>query len=85
MNPRNSRTHHQCIGTLANPLVATATTSDGLVEAVELKDPAQLPFLLAVQFHPERLFDRYKPFAAVFKIFTKACEPPPQGSKRKTV
>ena len=78
-------THHQGIGTLAKPLVATATTSDGLVEAVELKDPAQLPFLLAVQFHPERLFDRYKPFAAVFKIFTKACEPPPQGSKRKTV
>ncbi len=66
-------THHQAIGKLAKPLEATARTVDGLVEAVELKDPGQLPFLLAVQFHPERLFDRYEAFLRIFGGFIQAC------------
>lgn len=66
-------THHQAIGKLAKPLQATARTADGVVEAVELKDPGQLPFLLAVQFHPERLFDRYEVFLRIFGGFTQAC------------
>jgi putative glutamine amidotransferase len=76
-------THHQAIGALAKPLIAAATTSDGIIEALELKDPAQLPFLLTVQFHPERLFDRYKTFLTVFKCFIGACEA--QSSKPRTL
>jgi gamma-glutamyl-gamma-aminobutyrate hydrolase PuuD len=32
-----------------------------------------LPFLLTVQFHPERLADRYPEHRAIFTAFTQAC------------
>ncbi|MGA9994979.1 MAG: gamma-glutamyl-gamma-aminobutyrate hydrolase family protein [Pyrinomonadaceae bacterium] len=43
--------HHQAIETVGKQLVATAWTSDGLVEALE--DVRQERFVLAVQWHPE--------------------------------
>lgn len=43
--------HHQAIETLGRELVATAWTSDGLVEALEDARPDR--FVLAVQWHPE--------------------------------
>lgn len=51
--------HHQAIGRLGGGLQAVARAADGTVEAVE--DP-ELPFFLAVQWHPEigderRLFE----------------------------
>ncbi|MBL8930025.1 MAG: gamma-glutamyl-gamma-aminobutyrate hydrolase family protein [Kineosporiaceae bacterium] len=42
--------HHQGVDRLADGLVASAWTPDGLIEAVE--DPA-LPFCVGVQWHPE--------------------------------
>jgi putative glutamine amidotransferase len=68
-------THHQAIGELARPLRAVATTADGIIEAVELKDPARRPFLLGVQFHPERLLDSDGVFLRLFKHFIQACGP----------
>jgi putative glutamine amidotransferase len=44
--------HHQAILELADRLTIAATTADDLVEAVELSDH---PFVLGVQWHPERL------------------------------
>jgi putative glutamine amidotransferase len=44
--------HHQACRRVAPGLTVTATTSDGLVEALE--DPGH-PFFLAVQWHPEVL------------------------------
>ena len=43
--------HHQAIERVGRDLVATAWTSDGLVEALE--DPRGDRFALAVQWHPE--------------------------------
>jgi putative glutamine amidotransferase len=67
-------THHQAIGTVAQPLRVVAETSDGVIEAVELKDPGRLPFLLSVQFHPERLIDSNALFLQLFSSFVAACE-----------
>jgi putative glutamine amidotransferase len=43
--------HHQAIETVGKDLVATAWTSDGLVEALE--DPRSDRFATAIQWHPE--------------------------------
>jgi gamma-glutamyl-gamma-aminobutyrate hydrolase PuuD len=32
-----------------------------------------LPYLVAVQFHPERLFTRHRPHLELFKRFIAAC------------
>jgi putative glutamine amidotransferase len=66
-------THHQAVGEVAGLLRATACSADGVIEVLELKDPAQLPFLMSVQFHPERLYDRYPPFLELFRDFVEAC------------
>ncbi|MDB6028065.1 MAG: gamma-glutamyl-gamma-aminobutyrate hydrolase [Verrucomicrobiales bacterium] len=66
-------THHQAIGQMAGLLKPTATSEDGIVEAMELKDEQMLPFLISVQFHPERLYDRYKEFLALFNAFVGSC------------
>jgi putative glutamine amidotransferase len=70
-------THHQAVVEPADPLIAVASTSDGVVEAMELKPEAEdlLPFLLSVQFHPERLADRHADHRAIFQAFLKACRP----------
>jgi putative glutamine amidotransferase len=65
-------THHQAIGRIAEALHVTAASSDGIVEVVELKDESRLPFFLTVQFHPERLLDRYKTFLKIFESFVEA-------------
>jgi putative glutamine amidotransferase len=66
-------THHQAVGRLAPPLRAVAQSPDGVIEAVELKEAGQGPFLLAVQFHPERLIDRNAVFGQLFNGFIEAC------------
>ncbi len=68
-------THHQAVGRVAEALQVTGSSSDGVVESMELKAQAAglLPFLLATQFHPERLADRYPEHRAVFRAFTQAC------------
>ncbi len=68
-------THHQAIGRVAPPLRATAVSRDGVVEGLELKPAVAgwLPWLLSVQFHPERLVDRYPAHQAIFREFARAC------------
>lgn len=46
--------HHQAVWALAPGCAVVARGEDGVIEAVEL---AELPFGLAVQWHPERLRD----------------------------
>jgi putative glutamine amidotransferase len=66
--------HHQAVGRIAAPFKATARSSDGVVEAMELEPETVplVPFLLSVQFHPERLFDRYAGHLALFRAFVQA-------------
>jgi putative glutamine amidotransferase len=68
-------THHQAIDRVAPPLQGTAASSDGIIEGLELKPGGAgwLPWLLSVQFHPERLVDRYAAHQAIFRVFTQAC------------
>ncbi len=66
--------HHQAVERVAEPFEVTARSRDGIIEAMELKAEASqvLPYFLAVQFHPERLFDRYRRHLNLFKSFVKA-------------
>jgi putative glutamine amidotransferase len=72
---RVNSTHHQAIERLPGLLQVTATSPDGVIEAVELA-PARatvLPWLLSVQFHPERLWAKYPIFLQMFRAFVEAC------------
>lgn len=78
-------THHQAIREPVEPFVATARARDGLVEAMELKPEfaAALPYLLAVQFHPERLLEKGPHYLRIFRSFVKACEGAPRNPGKK--
>lgn len=68
-------THHQAVGRVAKPLRVTASSEDGVVEALELRreDAGLLPYFMTVQFHPERLAPRYREHQALFDSFIRAC------------
>jgi putative glutamine amidotransferase len=68
-------THHQCVDRVADVLQVAARSADGVVEAMQLQPAAALllPFLLSVQFHPERLAEKHGGHRAIFAAFAKAC------------
>lgn len=47
--------HHQGIDRLAKAFKASAFSKDGLIEAIEWKNPKEKQYLIAVQWHPERM------------------------------
>jgi putative glutamine amidotransferase len=61
--------HHQSVKTVAPSLVASAVAPDGIVEAIE--SPAHR-FLLAVQWHPEFLFERHQAHRRLFEALLRA-------------
>jgi putative glutamine amidotransferase len=50
--------HHQAIGRLSDELMVNALSPDGVIEGVEWKEKEGEAWLLAVQWHPERMKDK---------------------------
>jgi putative glutamine amidotransferase len=50
-----SSSHHQAIDRTGRGLKVVATAPDGIVESVEWESPSAGPWLLAIQWHPERM------------------------------
>jgi len=55
--------HHQCVETLAEVLLAVAKAEDPIIEATQWKNTDDNPFYLGVQWHPERMIDQSSPFS----------------------
>ena len=47
--------HHQAIDKVAGDFKVLAVANDGIIEAIGWRDTLDKPFLLAVQWHPERM------------------------------
>jgi putative glutamine amidotransferase len=54
--------HHQSADIIGDGLVTSAVTEDGIVEAIDQKNPEGKSFLCLVQWHPERMKDQHSPF-----------------------
>jgi putative glutamine amidotransferase len=63
----NSR-HHQAVGTVASDFIVSATSPDGIIEAIERPGST---FCVGVQWHPEN-FWRTGEFAGLFRRFIEA-------------
>ncbi len=63
-------THHQAVKKLGKNLIITGKSPDGVPEIIEM--PQRKGFLLAVQFHPEKNWDKYEESLKIFKAFVKA-------------
>ena len=68
-------THHQAVARLSPLLRATAVSPDGIVEALELAEARTWPFVLGVQFHPERMWERDVACRKLLDGFVRACGP----------
>lgn len=61
--------HHQAVKDVAPGLVATGTSPDGLIEAIESTDRS---FVLGVQWHPELMFAHHTRHLAPFTSLVEA-------------
>jgi putative glutamine amidotransferase len=66
--------HHQAVLLPAKELTVSGYSEDRVAEALEWKQKEGRPFLLLVQWHPERMTDRTNPFthAVASAFFTEA-------------
>ena len=65
-------THHQAIRDIAPGLAVSAVAPDGVIEGIE--GPGR--FLLAVQWHPERMADRHPEQLALFRSLVESARRP---------
>jgi len=69
-----STAHHQAVDRLGGGLRIAAAAPDGVVEAIEWCDPGARPWLLAVQWHPERMRLEEPLSGALYEAFFDAVE-----------
>ena len=58
--------HHQAIKKLADGFIVSAIAKDGVIEGIEKTD---YPFLVGVQWHPERMVDHDPSMLELFSMF----------------
>lgn len=68
--------HHQSIKDLAPGFIISASTSDGMIEAIE---HPKYPFLIGVQWHPENLWQKNESAYLLFEAFVKSIVPDVRG------
>ena len=78
---RVNSTHHQAVDRVGDGLVVTARAPDGTIEAIERPDG---PFVLGVQWHPERLVERDAASRRLFDAFAAACAPGKAGARKES-
>jgi len=64
-------THHQGVDRVGRGFLVTAHAPDGVVEAMEANPNGR--FLMAVQWHPERIFSESQPSLALLRQFVESC------------
>ncbi len=65
--------HHQAVRMLARGLKANAWSADSLIEGIEWADPANKPFMIGVQWHPERMDDASPLSGPLVRRFVAEC------------
>ncbi len=55
--------HHQAVNRLGDGLEITAKADDGIIEGIEWESKENKPFMLGIQWHPERTSDKESPFS----------------------
>ncbi|MEW6663144.1 MAG: gamma-glutamyl-gamma-aminobutyrate hydrolase family protein [Bacillota bacterium] len=68
---RTNSFHHQAVRQVAPGFQVTATSPDGLVEAIEFSEH---PFVVGVQWHPEAMWRRHPEHIGLFKALVRAAE-----------
>ncbi|MCR4426838.1 MAG: gamma-glutamyl-gamma-aminobutyrate hydrolase family protein [Firmicutes bacterium] len=63
--------HHQCVAEAAPGFRVSATSADGVVEAIEKPGPE---FVVGVQWHPECLVERHPVFLELFRELVRAAQ-----------
>lgn len=61
--------HHQAVKDAASGFKVSATSGDGIIEAIESEN---LSFAIGIQWHPELMYERYSEFIKIFESFIKA-------------
>lgn len=68
--------HHQSVDVPAPALMVNAVSADGIVEGMERRDSGNHPFLLLVQWHPERMINQESVFSKnIRERFLKSINP----------
>jgi len=72
--------HHQGLDAAAPDLTVVAWSEEGIPEAVEHREH---PYLIGVQWHPERLAERYELQERLFADFVQACRDGQPGEEAR--
>lgn len=73
-NGQVTSNHHQAVDKLADGFIVSSRSEDGIIESIEYQDTAKMPFLITVQWHPERM-DTVSHFSMpIIRAFIDACK-----------